>query len=114
MSTDEFRGFQRINADLEFILYTPWRWIGFYFTPYFIAEAGFIGSPERSVFKNRLISAFGLGIRLRNEFLVFSSIQLRFLYYPYTPSGEANWSVDLSDEIELERFDLILGGLQVR
>lgn len=105
LSTDEFKGFQRINADLEFILYTPWRWIGFYFTPYFIAEAGLIGRPESSVFKNRLISAFGLGIRLRNEFLVFSSIQLRFLYYPYTPSGEANWSVDLSDVIELERFD---------
>lgn len=105
LSTDELIGFQRVNAELEFILYTPWRWIGFYFTPYFIAEVGLIGKPGRSVFKNRFISAFGAGIRLRNEFLVFSSIQLRFLYYPYTPSGAANWSIDLSDVIEFERFD---------
>lgn len=105
LSTDDFKGFQRINAELEFILYTPWRWIGFHFTPYFIAEAGLIGKPGLSIFKNRFISAFGAGIRLRNEFLVFSSVQLRFLYYPYTPSGEAPWSVDLSDVIEFEQFD---------
>jgi hypothetical protein len=105
LSTDDFKGFQRINAELEFILYTPWRWIGFYFTPYFIAEAGLIGNTGRSVFKNRLISAFGVGIRLRNEFLVFSSIQLRFLFYPYTPAGDSHWSIDLSDEIDFEYFD---------
>ncbi len=105
LSTDDFKGFQRINAELEFILYTPWRWIGFYFTPYFIAQAGLIGKPGRSVFKNRFISAFGAGIRLRNDFLVFSSIQFRFLYYPYAPSGDAHWSVDLSDVIDFERFD---------
>ncbi|MCK9452016.1 MAG: hypothetical protein M0Q90_10020 [Bacteroidales bacterium] len=105
LSTDDFKGFQRINAELEFILYTPWRWIGFYFTPYFIAEAGLIGRPGRSVFKNRFISAFGAGIRLRNEFLVFSSIQLRFLFYPHAPAGDSHWSIDLSDEIDFEYFD---------
>ncbi|MBZ0241666.1 MAG: hypothetical protein K8F24_00495, partial [Bacteroidales bacterium] len=105
LSTDEFKGYQRVNAELEFILYTPWRWIGFYFTPYFIAEAGLIGRPSRSIFKNRFISAFGAGIRLRNEFLVFSSIQLRFLFYPYTPAGDSPWSVDLSDVIDFDSFD---------
>lgn len=105
MSTNKLKGFQRVNVELEAIVYTPWRWIGFYFTPYFIAEAGLIGKPDRSILKNRFISSFGVGIRLRNDFLVFSSIQLRILYYPYTPSGVANWSIDLSDQIEFESFD---------
>ena len=105
LSTDDFKGFQKLNAELEYILYTPWRWIGFYFTPYFIAQAGLIGKPGRSIFKNRLISAFGAGIRLRNDFLVFSSIEFSFLYYPYTPAGESHWSVDLSDVIEFDNFD---------
>ncbi|MDA3943314.1 MAG: hypothetical protein PF694_07225 [Bacteroidetes bacterium] len=105
LSTNALKGFQRLNANLEFIIYTPWKWIGFHFTPYFIFETGLIGDPKRSIFKNRFVSAFGVGIRLRNEFLVFSSIQLRFLYYPYTPPGAANYSIDVSDDLDFDYFD---------
>jgi hypothetical protein len=105
LRTDALSGMQRINTELQFMLYTPWKWLGFSFTPYLLCEAGFIAEENEELFKNRLVTGLGIGLRLRNKFLVFSSIQLRLMYYPYTPAGAASWSFDLSDDLGWELFN---------
>ncbi len=105
LRTDVLRGMQRINSEVQFILYTPWKWLGFSFTPYLLAESGIIAEENEQLFNNRIISALGIGIRLRNKYLVFSSIQLRLMYYPYAPVGASSWSFDLTDSIGWEIFD---------
>jgi hypothetical protein len=105
LKTDVIRGMKRINSEFQFILYTPWKWLGFSFTPYLIAESGFIAEENEQLFNKRLVSALGIGLRLRNKYLVFSSIQLRLMYYPYAPGGASSWSFDLTDNIGWEIFD---------
>ncbi len=104
LRTDALRGMQRINSEVQFILYTPWKWLGFSFTPYLMAESGIIAKENEQLFNNRLISGLGIGLRLRNKYLVFSSIQLRLLFYPYAPTGASSWSFDLTDNIGWEIF----------
>ncbi|HPE44192.1 MAG TPA: hypothetical protein PKV88_08910, partial [Bacteroidales bacterium] len=105
LRTDALRGMQRINTELQFMLYTPWKWLGFNFTPYLLCETGFIAEADEELFNKRLVTGLGIGLRLRNKYLVFSSIQLRLMFYPYVPEGAAAWSVDLSDTLGWEIFN---------
>jgi len=105
LRTDALKGMKRINSEVQLILYTPWKWIGFSFTPYLLYETGLIAEEHEDLLKKRLVSAFGLGLRLRNRFLVFSSIQIRFMYYPYTPQGANSWSLDVSDNLDWETLN---------
>lgn len=105
LRTDALRGMQRINTELQFMLYTPWKWLGFNFTPYMLCETGFIAEADEELFNKRLVTGLGIGLRLRNKYLVFSSIQLRLMFYPYVPDGAAVWSVDLSDTLGWEIFN---------
>ena len=49
--------------------------MGFRVALYGFLDAAFIGS-ERNIFRNDFYSAIGIGIRLKNEMFVFSTIQL--------------------------------------
>jgi hypothetical protein len=40
---------------------------------------------QSSPFKEKPYSSFGLGFRLRNEFMSFSTIQVTLSYYPQLP-----------------------------
>jgi hypothetical protein len=44
-----------------------------------------IGFLKGSPFAGKVFSALGFGIRLRNEDLTFSTIQLRLAFYPSPP-----------------------------
>ncbi len=97
LRTDYFRGMQRANAIVQLLYYAPWTTVGFSFTPYIDVSGGFVASENGALFKSRFISGIGFGVRMRNKYLVFSSIQLRLMYFPFTPSGVPPWSVDVSD-----------------
>ena len=97
LRTDYFRGMQRANAIVQLLYYAPWTTVGFSFTPYIDLSGGFVGTENGALFNSRFISGIGFGVRMRNKYLVFSSIQLRLMYFPFTPSGVAPWAVDVSD-----------------
>jgi hypothetical protein len=66
-------------------LYAPWSWAGFKFGPYLVCSLGRIGNPNRD-FENRwLYTAFGLGVLIKNENLVFGTFQFSFSFYPVIP-----------------------------
>ena len=60
----------------ETVVFTPYQPLGFRITVFGFADFGLIGySPN--IFKNDFFTSFGLGVRLRNERLVFNTIQIR-------------------------------------
>jgi hypothetical protein len=44
-----------------------------------------------------MYSGLGIGIRIKNENLVFNTFQLRFAFYPLEPERSNRFSVDVSD-----------------
>ncbi|MFC2138666.1 hypothetical protein ACFLTE_10860, partial [Bacteroidota bacterium] len=47
---------------------------------------------------DKFYSGVGVGVRLRNEFLVFETFQLRFSFYPKIPEdADPSWII-ISDE----------------
>ncbi len=69
-------GSNRMTLNTETVIFTPYQPFGFRITVFGFADCGLLGySPN--IFKNELFATFGLGIRLRNERLVFNAIQIR-------------------------------------
>lgn len=69
-------GTNRMVLNTETVLFTPFQPLGFRIAFFGFLDMGLIGySPN--IFKNDFFTSFGLGIRLKNERLIFSAIQLR-------------------------------------
>ena len=69
-------GTNRMIINTETVVFTPYQPLGFRIAVFGFADFGLIGySPN--IFKNDFFTSFGLGVRLRNERLVFNTIQIR-------------------------------------
>jgi hypothetical protein len=75
-------GDKKLVLKLETVGFTNLFYYGFRFAVYGFMDFGFIGPENKLIFKNPLHSGFGLGLRIRNENLVFQTFQLRLGYYP--------------------------------
>jgi hypothetical protein len=70
--------------------YAPWNLWGFHFGPYFFTSFGMLGNKPSGFGKSRLYSFFGLGVLIKNDFLVFNNFQVSLAFYPFVPGKGAN------------------------
>lgn len=68
-------GHERLVLSAETVLFTPWQPLGFRMALYSFADVGFLGY-NKSIFQNDLYATVGVGIRMKNEMLIFGTIQL--------------------------------------
>lgn len=69
-------GTNRMILNTETVLFSPYYPLGFRIAFFGFADFGLIGySPN--IFKNEFYTSLGIGVRLRNERLVFNTIQIR-------------------------------------
>lgn len=69
-------GTNRMILNTETVFFAPFQPLGFRFAFFGFADCGLLGySPN--IFKNSFFYSFGLGVRIRNERLVFNTIQIR-------------------------------------
>lgn len=91
------RGFESIETrspsltliSLQTQTYAPWNLAGFHFGPYLFLHAGRLGA-EPLGHKGRLYSLLGIGVLIRNEYLMFNTFQISVSFYPYIPENRHN------------------------
>lgn len=98
LSSDSLKGTHRLTMSLETVAFSPFYVYGFRFAFYGFADFGFIGSNRYNIFKNDLYSAIGVGLRIRNERLVFKTFQIRLAFYPRLPVDYSKQFIYLSGE----------------
>lgn len=69
-------GTNRMVLNTETVFFTPYQPLGFRIALFGFADFGLLGY-DANIFRNNFYTTFGFGVRLRNERLVFSTIQLR-------------------------------------
>lgn len=67
----------RLSLNTETVVFTPIYFYGFRFAFFGFADFGWLGD-KNMVFNNDFFTTIGLGVRLKNERLIFNTIQLRF------------------------------------
>lgn len=94
--SDMVRGTRRASFNYEANLYTPLSLIGFRLATFVYADLAWLSfGNQSSPFKEKPYSSFGLGFRLRNEFMSFSTIQVTLSYYPQLPPNTSMRGVRL-------------------
>ncbi len=67
--------------------YSPYSLWGFRLNPYLNYTIGILGDAEKGFKNSKAYSQFGLGMIIRNDYLVFSSFQISLAYYPEIPEN---------------------------
>ncbi len=96
-------GTNRAVLNTETVLFTPWQPLGFRIAFFGFADLGLIGySPN--AFKNDFFASLGGGIRIKNERLIFSTVQIR-LGVAFNKNGLADSEYfRLSNSTRLEQY----------
>lgn len=67
-------GRTRAILNTETVLFTPYQPLGFRIALFGFADFGLLGD-DPNPFRNEFFASFGIGVRLRNERLIFSAVQ---------------------------------------
>ncbi len=76
---------QKIVITLQTQSYAPWNVLGFRFGPYFISSFGMLGTDLKGFTRSPVYSQYGVGLLIRNEYLIYHSIQISIAFYPTIP-----------------------------
>lgn len=96
-------GTQKLIGHIESNLFTSLNLYGFKVSCFAAFEFGYIGF-EKSLFKRDMVSALSLGIRIKNDFLIFNTIQFRFTFYSENLKDYIHTNFDVNEMNQL-RFD---------
>ena len=83
-------GTQKYVLAIQSQFYSPWEFFGFRFNPFVNITMGMLAESNRSWNRTPIYSSIGVGCIIRNDYLIFTSFQLSFAYYPKIPGQGDN------------------------
>jgi len=94
-------GNKKLVLRSETVAFSGMYYYGFRFAFFGFFDCGFIGSANKFILNNQLQPGFGIGMRMRNENLVFKTFQIRLSFYPTLSNGD-NFLFYISGERSLK------------
>jgi hypothetical protein len=106
-SNDTIKGTQRLTVSLESVFFSPKYFYGFRFAFFAFADLGYLSGTNEMVSVGGVLSGVGLGLRIRNDNLVFNTLQIRLGFYPNLPQFSKVNYLDISGEqmLKPDNFD---------
>ncbi len=95
------RGDEKMLLKLESVMFTPYQLFGFRFVGFAFADLGVIDGSSFAQSNHKLFSSVGVGVRIRNERLVFNTLQLKFTWYTSLPEEATYYMFVASGEPRL-------------
>ena len=82
----------KIVLNLEFVMYSPYKLLGFQFSPVLFLGMASINKNYIAMLNSRIYQAYAIGLLIRNEYLVSNTFQVSIGLYPYMP-GSSNYLI---------------------
>jgi hypothetical protein len=95
-------GRQRFVAGTETTAWFPFPLLGFRIQAFMTAQVAQVGMDKDYIFDNRMYAGVGTGVRIKNENLVFKTLELRAYYYPNAPKDISTIVLDMSLYFEMK------------
>ncbi|MCF8222081.1 MAG: hypothetical protein K9J25_02960 [Bacteroidales bacterium] len=95
---DSIKPDQRIYLNLETVAFSKMFVYGFRLAFFGFADMVLYSRGSRFYEYQNMVSGFGIGLRVRNDNLVFNTFQIRFGIYPGAPPGSILQHVDVEGE----------------
>ena len=101
-NTTKLFGTKKMVFSFQTQSYSPFDVGGFRFNPYINYTLGVLGNAATGFKKSKAYSQFGIGLIIRNDYLVFSTFQLSLAFYPSIPGNDG--AVFKTNAINTEDF----------
>ena len=99
-------GTQRWSNNIEIDFFSPWKPLGFEIVLVGFMDDALIGNHNITVLQSHLYQGYGVGIRFKNEHLIFNTLQLSFHFFPNANLVEAkSWIYKSTGSSELQFQD---------
>ena len=98
------RGHEKFIIKTESVMFRKKRFWGFQLAYFSFFDMGFIGNGKALVFSNNPYLSFGAGLRIRNDNLVFKTVQIRIAFLPNVPPGMSFYNINIKSKAARE-FD---------
>lgn len=95
---DSLRGTKRFNIGIESVIFNPLNFYGFRFAFFGFADINAMGGIRLDSDNRLMLGCIGMGLRIRNDNLVFRTFQIRIGYYPYLPAYSETSTLTFSGE----------------
>lgn len=104
---DSTIGTQRLSVSLESVLFSPVNLYGFRFAFFGFTDFSFLSGTNEILGRGYCLSSIGVGIRIRNDNLIFNTLQIRIGYFPNPPAYSKISPVGVSGEqlLKPKNFD---------
>ncbi|MCW3806247.1 hypothetical protein [Plebeiibacterium marinum] len=96
-NSKRLKGNQKCVINSENVLFTKKEVLGFKIVPYTFFDFGWL-TQDDVLFSSKPYYSLGIGVRMRNDHLVFNTIQFQFAYFPRIPPNGVSNSFRLSGE----------------
>jgi len=84
-SSSSLTGTSRFLFTMQTQSFSPWKFLGFHFSPYSVFSLGMLGNAETGFKKSKAYSQIGVGVLIRNDNLLINTFQISFAFYPSIP-----------------------------
>lgn len=101
---DSTIGSRRLTFHSETIAYTPKKILGFLIAPFLASDFSLLTPPKGNLQRTALYTGVGPGFRIRNENLVFGTIEIRSLYFPKRVPGLNQFKIGMNANLRF-RFN---------
>ena len=95
LNREQIKGGTRLSANWETVLYNNRPVLGFKSAPFVFGNLTYIRTVGDPILKGEIYTSLGSGIRVRNENLVFGTIELKGFYFPRTNQQLSPWNFSL-------------------
>lgn len=99
LNREQIKGGTRVSGNWETVLYNNRQIWGFKSAPFVFGNLTYIRTVGDPVLKGDIYSSVGSGIRVRNENLVFGTIELKGFYFPRTNQQLSPWNFSLTTNL---------------
>jgi hypothetical protein len=95
LNREQIKGGTRISGNWESVIYNNRAFWGFKSAPFVFGNITYIRTMGDPILKGDIYTAIGSGMRVRNENLVFGTIELKGCYFPRTNQQLSPWNFSL-------------------
>jgi hypothetical protein len=95
LNREQIKGGTRLSANWETVLYNNRAIWGLKSAPFVFGNLTYIRAVGNPILKGDIYTAIGSGMRIRNENLIFGTIELKGFYFPRTNQQVSPWNFSL-------------------
>ena len=95
-------GYFRATFKSEVVFYSPASILLFRVAPFVFYNASLFSAEKEPFSSSRLFTSVGAGVRIRNESLIFGTIEVRGYFFPRQDSNGQSFKIDINSNIKFK------------